>query len=356
MLRLAWNDEGGRIVLEARGWPDEELEDLAGLASSELSQRLAVVPTEALQGGFEQAGWQPVPGSFRIEAEGLLFTPRFPFLYGVSYSLLQRTAAGYRPLGRLSRPARAALPRTRVTGIYPTSNVVPVNLLKLYVCFSEPMSEGWGWRGIQLRREDTGEVVQDAFLHMEPELWDPDRRRLTVLLDPGRIKRGLLPHEEAGYPLIEESSIAVHVDSSWRDATGQPLISSAEQHYRVGPVERRRIDPLAWGYEVPPGGSRERLEVLFGRPLDRALLEHSLCVCDAAGLQVAGRSIPGLGESSWFFEPEQPWTPGRYALLVDPRLEDLAGNSVTRVFDRDLLEDGDTPVRPEPVSVQFVVS
>jgi hypothetical protein len=37
--------------------------------------------------------------------------------------------------------------------------------------------------------------------------------------------------------------------------------------------------------------------------------------------------------------------------MVDPLLEDLAGNSVVRVFDRDLQRDEDTPREPRPVAL-----
>jgi hypothetical protein len=40
------------------------------------------------------------------------------------------------------------------------------------------------------------------------------------------------------------------------------------------------------------------------------------------------------------FDP--PLAPGRYRLLVDPQLEDLAGNSVARLFNVDLTKVGET--------------
>jgi hypothetical protein len=39
--------------------------------------------------------------------------------------------------------------------------------------------------------------------------------------------------------------------------------------------------------------------------------------------------------------------------MVDPVLEDLAGNSVSRVFDRDLTRPEDRPRQARPVSVGF---
>ena len=93
--------------------------------------------------------------------------------------------------------------------MYPSTDELPVNQLKLYVHFSSPMSEGWAARAVRVRRADNDEPLEGVFLAMEPELWDRERRRLTLLLDPGRIKRGLVPNAEAGYPLIQGVSVIV---------------------------------------------------------------------------------------------------------------------------------------------------
>ena len=45
-------------------------------------------------------------------------------------------------------------------------------------------------RRIPLLNEEE-QVVRDPFLVLSQELWSPDGRRLTVLMEPGRIKRGI---------------------------------------------------------------------------------------------------------------------------------------------------------------------
>jgi hypothetical protein len=59
-------------------------------------------------------------------------------------------------------------------------------------------------------------------------------------------------------------------------------------------------------------------------------------VTGPGGRTVTGTAEAGPQERSWRFTPRQAWEPGLHRLLADPALEDLAGNSVTRVFDRDL--------------------
>ena len=92
----------------------------------------------------------------------------------------------------------------------------------------------------------------------------------------------------------------------------------------------------------------------FDRPLDHALLQHCIEVKDDAGRPVRGQPEVGPAERSWTFTPAAPWAEGDYRLAVDPRLEDLAGNSLARVFDRDLERD-DAAVDPSRESIAFTL-
>ena len=78
--------------------------------------------------------------------------------------------------------------------------------------------------------------------------------------------------------------------------------------------------------------------IRFDRPLDHALLQRCLTVVDHDGRTVVGAASVPAGERSWTFTPAEPWPPVEHRLVVDTTLEDLAGNSVARVFDRDLTD------------------
>ena len=143
------------------------------------------------------------------------------------------------------------------------------------------------------------------------------------------------------------------VEAGFRDAAGRPLRGTAERRYAVGPDERRRVDPGAWAVSAPPAGGREPLAVTFDRPLDHGLLGRCLHVTGPDGQPVAGLPEPGPEERSWRLTPRQPWAAGPHQLVVDPVLEDLAGNSVSRVFDRDLARAQDDPRLARPAAVTF---
>lgn len=354
-LQLEWARHGGRDCLKISGWTEAELDELSGLDAGALSRRLAVYPSEALPSCGGSPAVPPAAGRFLVRDGAIWFAPRFPFADGVSYSLLVESGRDVdcAEVWDIRRPSSDATPTTEVVAIYPTAAELPVNLLRVYVQFSAPMSEGWAASAISVTREDTGETLDDVFLPPDPELWDPDRKRLTMLLDPGRIKRGLVPNLEFGYPLVEGTTVRISVDPAFRDAAGQPLRAGAERSYSIGPALRSRIDPTVWGLTAPDAGSREPLAVEFDRPLDHGLLQHCLSVRDAAGQDVRGMGKIGEGERSWRFTPAVPWRAGAYQLAVEPRLEDVAGNSPARVFDRDVTKVEDAPGEWEAVTVSF---
>jgi hypothetical protein len=315
--------------------------------------RLTGLPAEAdvrvFPGTAATAGGLP-PMAGRLERDGadLCFVPRFAFLDGTSYTVtVDGTSAAVlvRP-----RPGRPSV--TEVTGIRPTAAEVPVNLLRFYVWFSAPMSEGYAAGQVRLARDD-GSIIAGALLPAEHELWDASRRRLTVLLDPARIKRGLPGHQEAGYPLRPGEPFRLVIGDGFRDAQGLPLRAPAERRYEVGGEERRHVDPVTWELAVPAAGTREPLRVTFGRPLDHGLLARCLHVRGPGSKLIDGSAQIGPGEQSWQLVPGWAWATAVHQLVVEPVLEDLAGNSVSRVFDRDLARPEDQPRPARPVSIAF---
>jgi hypothetical protein len=283
------------------------------------------------------------------DGNDVCFVPRFPFVAGTSYTVTVAGAA-VAVLTR-TRPDRPAV--TEVLAIYPTAAEVPRNLLRFYIWFSAAMSEGYAARHVRLVDAARGDPLDGALLPVAGELWSGDRRRLTVLLDPARIKRGLAAHRQIGYPLRTAEPFRIVVDDGFRDALGRPLRGAADRRYAVGADERRRVDPGAWTISAPAAGARAPLEVTFDRPLDHGLLARCLHVTGPDGQPVAGLPEPGPEERSWRLTPREGWAPGPHRLVVDPVLEDLAGNSVSRVFDRDLARPEDDPGPDRPAAVPF---
>jgi hypothetical protein len=295
----------------------------------------------------------PMLGAYSVEGGRLVFRPRFPLSPGVTLRAVLRLPDGRGTSAEFSPTQRAPHPPTRVARVYPSSSVLPANQLRLYVCFSAPMRKGEAWQRIRLL-DDGGVPVDLPFVEIDEELWDRDLKRLTVLFDPGRIKRGVRPLEEVGPAIHEGRRYTLVIDRSWPDAGGAPLVEEFRKDFRVVAADREPVDPDRWRLSAPRPGSREPLVVEFGEPMDHELLLRMIDVFGPGG-SIAGETNVDRDETRWLFTPGQPWIAGDYRLLIDPFLEDLAGNRIGRAFDVDTSRQK-PKARSAPVSLSFFVS
>jgi hypothetical protein len=289
----------------------------------------------------------PLLGAYRADGDALIFKPRFPFQAGLKYRVTLRAEPPVSATFEIPA-ARGAPPH--VERVFPSAGLLPENQLKMYVHFSAPMSRGEAYRRVRLL-DGKGKEVELAFLEIEQELWDPSGRRLTLLFDPGRIKRGLVPHNEVGPALKPGGRYVLVVEPGWPDATGTPAVEPFRKEFTVTDADREPPDPAQWKIAAPRAGTRDPLVVDFPDPLDHALLNSLLTV---EGMQ--GEIAVGRDEMRWHFTPEQPWEAREYRLALDTALEDLAGNRIGRPFDVDVFERIDRRIRREvrtiPVRVQ----
>ncbi len=248
-----------------------------------------------------------------------------------------RTTIVFLPLvlSACDRASSNELERVRVLEIYPTSDELPENQLKLYIEFSGPMTTQSPYDYLQIVEEESGELQPAVFHAMRDGLWDPEGRRLTVLFDPGRIKRGLTNHEALGPPLESGRTYRLEIDGAWPDLWGRPLAASVAKRFGVVAPDRRRPALDDWVVRPPLAGSREPLQLVFGEPLDAAILRRAFRLLGPDGAEIPTELVLGESEESCAVLPLAPWRAGRHDLQVAPHLEDLAGNNLERLFDFD---------------------
>ncbi|HYV96955.1 MAG TPA: Ig-like domain-containing protein [Gemmatimonadaceae bacterium] len=278
-------------------------------------------------------------GTYAAHFDTLRFTPRFPPAPGTTYY----AEFDGRARGTWKLDGPSGKPTTVVETVYPSGDVVPMNLLRMYIQFSAPMSVGDGAELHVRLLDEKGDPVNKPFLIAagEQELWDREHKRLTIFFDPGRIKRDLVPHKQLGLPLVEGHSYTLVIDTAWRDATGLPLAKTFTRTFRVGPMDRTLVRADSWHVSAPSAGSHSPLVVDFGESLDRALAQRMISV-RIHDTPVAGSVTLSRSETRWTFVASQPWPAGTYDIVVDTELEDLAGNNLHRLFD---VMPGDTASR-----------
>ncbi|MFM8470689.1 MAG: hypothetical protein ACKODH_12120, partial [Limisphaerales bacterium] len=295
----------------------------------------------------EQPGVEPVPmlGAHRVEGARLCFVPAFPLEPGLRYRAVfdagQLPGAPSPAAGKLTSalqiPVQPERATTSVTQVYPSADVLPENLLKFYVHFSAPMSRGNIYEHIRLLNE-ANQPVELPFLELAEELWTPDMMRLTLFIDPGRIKREVKPLEEIGPALVAGRRFTRVIGSGWKDANGNRLQRAFTKRFTVGPPDRDAPDPRHWGYKAPPIRTREPLAVDLAKPMDSALALRMIHVVDESGHEIPGQPFLTERERIWKFLPLHSWRAGRYSLIVETTIEDLAGNNIGKPFEVDVFD------------------
>jgi hypothetical protein len=284
-----------------------------------------------------------VLGSYAVTDEVLRFAPQFPLDPGQRYNvtldpsrLPSAQGSNAQSMNTIKAtieiPAPTRAPSTQVVAVYPSGPELPENQLRLYIVFSAPMGLRDGAPHIKLL-DDHGMAVVDPFLPLAVDLWNENRTRYTLLFDPGRVKRGILPNEEMGPSLIAGRKYTLVVEPGWNDAGGRPLVAAFRHEFRVGPPQERAIDPAEWRIDVPKGGTRDALAVSFPKPLDYGLLNRALSISSGSGQWLDGNIELQRSETRWMFTPRLPWKPGEYRLVAAPILEDVAGNRIGRPFE-----------------------
>jgi hypothetical protein len=309
----------------------------------------------------ERADQPPVLGSYRVEDGVLRFEPRFPPAAGLRYRAVFNPARLPKAANPKAEPVVAtftipkpAAPPTVVEHIYPTRDRLPENQLKFYLHFSAPMSRGEAYRHVHLL-DDAGKPVESSFLELGEELWDPQAKRFTLFIDPGRIKRGLKPRDDLGPVLEAGKRYTLVIDRAWSDAQDNPLRDSYRKAFRAVAADEEPPDPKTWKVQPPPAGSARPLTVAFPEPLDHALLQRLLWVTDDRGRKVPGAVTVSDEETRWHFTPERPWQAGAYSLVADTALEDLAGNGIGRPFEVDVARPIQRAAESRTVTVPFVI-
>ena len=318
-------------------------------------------------------------GKYERIDQALRFTPRYAFRPGLTYRAVLSphavAALKLKPGGAngtagqrfdFSIPEVERNEAAEVTAIYPSAQVLPENTLRFYLHFTRPMSRGEAYAHLELL-DNQDQPVELPFLELGEELWDRSGRRLTLLIDPGRIKQGVKPREDLGTALLAGKTFTLVVHSGWRSADGDKSRRAMRKTFRVVEPAGTRIAFDKWKYEIPAAGSRDPLVVQFDRTLDRALAERTIRMVrlpqSSDGTQVgseqetavAGQVEVGAEERNWKLTPEQVWQPGRYELRVDPELEDVAGNRISTPFEVDREAEASVAIQREPHRKPFEI-
>ena len=223
--------------------------------------------------------------------------------------------------------------------ISPQATVLPANTLRFYIHFPRSGEAHFDRDRLWLLNEEE-QLVHDPFLVLPHELWSVDGRRLTVLMEPGRIKRGL-----GADPSHEPALVVGRTYSLVVTALGQ----TARRTFRVSDPVLEAVDETHWRLVSPAAGSLDPAVVHFDRVMDAALCEDEIGVLTPSGEVVLTRVSLAPDGTAALLIPSHPWRAGEHRLVVSERLEDVCGNRLGEALDHDLSAGG----RPRAGMINF---
>jgi len=223
----------------------------------------------------------------------------------------------------LAAAGAAALPPGSVT---PSGAVVPENLLRIELHLRHPLPHPLAMDHVRLLAAN-GEPLADALLDLP--LPDHDGRTITLLLDPARVKTGVGANRAMGRALHAGDEVELVVDDP-------QLALPLRKRWQVGPSVARAVTASPLERDPPRAGTRAPITVALGAPLTASGVSL-IAVRGPDGRRVDGAASLGAGETTWTFRPARAWSAGTHALVLHPRLEDVAGNRPCAPFEaRDL--------------------
>ena len=269
--------------------------------------------------------------------------------------------------------------------IEPAIPTVPANHLKFYLHFDQPMERGDVFPHLRLVEIDEHGTeraeVPEPF--REVELWDATFTRLTLWFHPGRQKPGVNLNVDIG-PILEPGKrYRLEVDGRWRTEQGRTLGRTFRHEFAAADPDERSPTPSNWILHYPREEDTQQANEVRFPPGSIVLVTREyldpVSAVSAISVQRDGQEVPvrataGTGWTSQVAldpshlhlvllpdadEGDTPapsaWKPGDYRISLDPRLEDLAGNSLARPFNLDLEKHPDFKERTEPVVIPFSI-
>lgn len=269
----------------------------------------------------------PVYSEFLYSNHTLEIIPRFPFTPGLNYVVI-----GDHFEKLISIPTNFNK-TTEVVSIHPQLSVIPSNVLRFYIYFSAPMREG-DFLNYVVLKDKSGRIFNNVFFDNQYELWNSDRTRLTILVDPGRVKTGLQANLNLGIAFEEGNTYTLTIKKEWKDIYGNTLGSDFSKTYSIGARDTIYPNHSDWVVHQPTVNSKETLVIDFKDTLDHVSSANYISIMNANGDEVSGEVFLNDG-SKFQFIPSENWQDSEYIILINSRIEDLAGNNLNGLFDHE---------------------
>ncbi len=222
-----------------------------------------------------------------------------------------------------------------VVNIFPQSDSLPVNIMRFYVEFSHPMQEMNIYEHVHLI-DNKGQKGDSVFYQYPHEFWNNTRTKVSLLVDPGRVKRGLIAHNRLGRAFEEGVTYHLKIDSLLLNFEDQPLQKSVTKTFVAITEDIQAPNVNDWQLSQPRIETVEPLIINLKDKIDHVSAQTLLRITQ--NNQLVEGHFEMKGDTSLAFIPKSDWSRGKYQLSINSKLEDLTANSVNQVFDHNIAD------------------
>src|SRR5262249_35357985 len=120
------------------------------------------------------------------------------------------------------------------------------------------------------------DTLEGTFLDLQPELWNTEGNTLTLWLDPGRIKRDLIPNQEMGVPLATGKKYTLQISSQWKSKEGAALQASYSKTFVASSRDETIPSIEDWSLSLPASGTSQSLKIDLKEALDYSVLMEAV--------------------------------------------------------------------------------
>lgn len=285
-----------------------------------------------------------VLGDYNLSDDRVAFTPRFLPDPDIKYFVAFDFNALYRQISIEKKMIGADSILTEsisfesiskkapeVVDIYPSVNILPENTLKIYLYFSQPMGFSNPYDHIVLL-DAKGTEVQNAFVELPEGLWNENRTRLTILFHPGRVKQGVGPNLKEGAIFREDELFELVISEAWKDGNGNSLDQDFTKKFFVTKAQRNKLKAKNWKFDI--SCEKECLVSLSADGIiDIEMIDQMVSLFNANEEEQVDFEIYPETDGTFLLRSDDFKIGNSYDLKINPRLEDICGNTFLNAFD-----------------------
>ncbi len=336
---LSWSQESSRLIVTK--------DFIVITKPMESSTKPTVYKGQLLESELQRS--TPILGKTDLSKKSVRFIPLIPFTWEQEYTVIYNNVLDY---FKINIPEDYK--QLSVEAVYPSAKELPSNLLKWHIQFSKPINQVNVYNHLYFV-DHSGDTLSRAILPLENALISEDQRLLTVWIDPGRQKRGLIPNQQLGPVFEEGKEYFLIVTKNLKDQEGIPMKQNRVHKFTIIKADREQPNIDLWKIHTPLVDTISDLTIDLKESIDYSSALSRITIMNSEKKEIYGDVKLIDNESILVFKPQYAWKKGHYQILIDPRIEDLAGNSLTRLFDSEIKDTLPEDVNSAPHSLTFSI-